>query len=653
MAQYYKDSKGNLHEFPDDATPEEIDAATRQFDAPQKPKPSASNSDFAAMVSGKKRQPQPNALGFKSRAQGEAYGMGPAYSALDFLDSARHHVGNLAMGTGQLIHKGVTAAADAVLPENNSLRQSIDRIDQKAPRVLAKREADYQARVPDSAASYAGAATGEVLPWMTGIGELRAAGVLPEVAKGTGLLGKAAEYGKKGGLLALEGAAMAVPQPVTGDGSYAQQKAAQVAVGAATAPALGGGVKVFQGLGSLARYATPAGRDAIANERLAKLYGADAEVLARLRADSGVQGLESTPGQVIGTPQAVQAERGLRNNSVTGPAFAQQESANNFAMREQAARVAKDDAALEAARQTRAVNRDAYRARALPEQGSAMVDATGIFNTLQRLTLSANPAVRGAAREHLALLKRQAVDGKVPAYALDDVRQEAGAMIAKHTPQGGNASKEAVRYEPVKNQIADALDRAVPGYRNYLAAYARDSQPINDMEAARKLIDAIDSGRRDAGGNQAVNLSQVKALLSKDNRANFPMSEPARKQIEAVLEALQKRSITDNNLAAAGPGTAADIMRGPIGPQHVRAGGVALSGLLGSTGGGLPLYLGGLAATEVAARANQSVLRNLAEKASSAPRTANALEAYLSKQKPGQTSLLDLLAPYQQRALPK
>jgi hypothetical protein len=32
MAQYFRDAQGKLHEFPDDATPEEIDAATRQAD---------------------------------------------------------------------------------------------------------------------------------------------------------------------------------------------------------------------------------------------------------------------------------------------------------------------------------------------------------------------------------------------------------------------------------------------------------------------------------------------------------------------------------------------------------------------------------------------------------------------------------------------
>ena len=48
-----------------------------------------------------------------------------------------------------------------------------------------------------NAGSYAGAAVGEVLPWMVGLGEARTSGLLPKVAKGQGFLGKSAEIAKK------------------------------------------------------------------------------------------------------------------------------------------------------------------------------------------------------------------------------------------------------------------------------------------------------------------------------------------------------------------------------------------------------------------------------------------------------------------------
>lgn len=52
MPQYFKDAKGTLHEFPDDATPEEIDEATRSIDAPK-----ADFSNVSASVSSTERAP--------------------------------------------------------------------------------------------------------------------------------------------------------------------------------------------------------------------------------------------------------------------------------------------------------------------------------------------------------------------------------------------------------------------------------------------------------------------------------------------------------------------------------------------------------------------------------------------------------------------
>lgn len=569
---------------------------------------------------------------------------------MDMLDAGQHHVLSQMNGLGQLIHHGVTKATE-LLPEGNSIREWAHEIDRKGAPALAQREADYQHRVPTNAASLTGAVAGEVLPWMTGIGELRAAGLLPQIPKGVGLLGKAAEIGKKGGLLALEGGTMQAAQPVLEDGSYGAHKGAQVAVGMAAAPLLAGGFvgadKLAGGAGRLARYATSGGREAIANERLAKLYGSDAEILQKLRADTGVPGFDLTPAQALATPEAVQAERLLRNHALTAPAFAGREAANNAAAQAQVARVAGDDAALEAAHIARREAVAPYRSK-IPETGSPMVPAQEVFSQLERLSLSANPTIRGTAREHLALLKKQAdKDGNVPAFALDDIRQNAGSMLAKHTPARGG-SVEAARYGPVTDTIADALDRAVPGYRDYLATYARASEPINDMEAGKALLAAIGSGGRDAGGGQAVTLNQVKALLAKDNRANFPMSESARKQIEAVLEVLQQRSVTNNTIAAAGPGSAADLQKAvQASPLLMR-----ILGHSASVGGGVTLgplgYLAGAAATEGANAANNSVVRKLGEKAASAKSTADAIEAFrLLQEQKQKAGLLSPLLPYE------
>lgn len=66
MAQYFKDAQGTMHEFPDDATPDEIDKATRQLSgiapaqaaAPKQAAPAANDSPFASLISGKQAPTQ-------------------------------------------------------------------------------------------------------------------------------------------------------------------------------------------------------------------------------------------------------------------------------------------------------------------------------------------------------------------------------------------------------------------------------------------------------------------------------------------------------------------------------------------------------------------------------------------------------------------
>lgn len=138
---------------------------------------------------------------------------------------------------------------------------------------MRQREQDYQGRTAGNVGSYVGAAIGEVAPWMTGMGELRAAGMLP----------KAANVAQKAELLALEGGAMGLASPVVGDGPYAAQKARQIAVGAVAAPLLHAGtsatVGAARGLRGAADYLTDAGRERIAQARLASIPGLDPAAL--------------------------------------------------------------------------------------------------------------------------------------------------------------------------------------------------------------------------------------------------------------------------------------------------------------------------------------------------------------------------------------
>ncbi|MFD0738224.1 hypothetical protein ACFQZQ_02830 [Lysobacter koreensis] len=403
-----------------------------------------------------------------------------------------------------------------------NVRKFINEETVKGDAQVRQREADYQARTDGNANSYVGATAGEVLPWMTGVGALRTAGKLPKItADGIkGLL-------QKGGLLALEGGAYGLASPVLGEGDYGSDKAQQVAVNTALAPALALGVKgIGAGAGAArqgARYLTPGGREQIANQRVAGLLGDDPAILAALRGAPSVPGYTLTPAQAIGTPEAVQAERVLRNNGMTAPAFAATESSNNAALRDSVAKLAGDDAAMGAATKARTAATAPYYAQ-LPGQSADAAPILAALDSLHNSSLGVNKNVKAAVASIRGEIEsRMGSDGKIGADILSGLHEQAGSHLG---PMATGQEKKALG--PLRDSIAETIDATVPGYRDNLAAYARASQPLTDMAAGRSLLDAIDSGGRDGGGNQAVTLTQIKSILAKDAKAKYKLSPPAR-----------------------------------------------------------------------------------------------------------------------------
>jgi hypothetical protein len=645
----------------------------------------------------------------------------PRSGLTNFADALQHHLMNAPIGIAQLASHGVNAGIQAVAGGTDYAKGVQSRLDAQ-DQSIQQREADYQQRTPDGAASYGGAAVGEVAPWMTGMGEARALGLLPKIEAA----GKIALL-KKGGLLAAEGGAMGAAQPVTGEGGYAGQKAMQVGTGAVAAPMLAGGVAIGGKVSSLGRYLTDSGRDAIANERLAGLFGDSTSTLDRLRNNSGIPGFQHTADQAIGTPEAVAAGRTMRNGAA-GAKFAERESANNLALRQNAERLGGSDSDLEAAKLARSdgpgrfwkdnlalgaedgrysraqtpltdlLNAGGRRSaaehqsltdarmilgqvhRGTLDQAEAskqlaniqvttragqkamdqvhgilnkgMVNPSRIIAELERNAKSGNTVVSGAAEDALKTIsKNQDGEGWVHVRALDDIRQNIGSMLAKNAPNGAAGSAEGAVYGPLKAKIANQIDRAVPGYRNSLAAYASHSQPINDMQAFRTLLGAIDSGGRDAGSNQAVTLNHLKNLLSKDNKANFPMSPAASEQANVMLEAIQQRSVSSNPIAAPGnSSTTADMSRALGSGIRARAPQIAAA-VFGQQALGtwptLALYLAG----EGGAALNRNVVGRMGAKAAESNTTADAIEAYrrslLQKQSGRTGKLASLLLPYQ------
>jgi hypothetical protein len=189
-----------------------------------------------------------------ARSQDSAAGPAPTpgmldtalQSVQDYGNAAAHHLANIPVGALQLGANAASKIADSLLPATSQERQLDDAAAQRINQNVAQREAQYQATTPTNKSSIAGATTSEILPWMLGIGEAKAAGYIPEATTYLGKIGQGA----------LTGGAIAATQPVstpTGSGqttlndvaenktaapTYVDQKLKQIGLGAVTGGAI-------------------------------------------------------------------------------------------------------------------------------------------------------------------------------------------------------------------------------------------------------------------------------------------------------------------------------------------------------------------------------------------------------------------------------
>lgn len=637
-------------------------------------------------------------------------------NGVDAVAALGHHVGNIPLGLAQLATHGAAAVAPGLAGD---AAKSLD--------AYAKtREATYQAGIPTNVGSVTGATVGELAPWVAGMGALRAAGAIPQA---TSLAGKL-------GTLAAEGGAMGAAQPVTGDGSYAGQKAAQVGIGAVTGPLLYGAGKLAGGVKGVVQHV--ANPQAVADANIAKLFGATPQNITALRgATQYVPGESPSAAQVLATPEAVQAERMLRTNAASAPTFVHADNANNAARMDIVNRLAGDDTAMAAAKDARRIAvqpftsasltdsrpiarwtparnifgntldnagrisssdfdalkqaqrvaadvrsgklqeddalqqlqdlgdsvtskkaQDAF-ARASAAINKNMVDPSGVMNTLATLRngpMGVDPE-RGAALDAImgSVSRAKNINGLVGTDMLDQVRQQAAKYL-------GNASDQSkLAYGPATRQIVDAIEQVAPGYRDYLAAYAKHSEPVNTMESVQKLVDPNAPGSLNAAGDPQLTATRVKQLLRGDDKARYPMSDDARAQLDKVLQSLQRRGISDNKIGPSGSNTAADLSvqaglpamifgkslnstGGPL--MRMTASGVG--GIFGPFGAALGSRVGDIL-SDAAAASNQRILGRIGSTAADAGQTADALARYLQLQQrqPSQLERLLLGTPVQ------
>ncbi len=272
---------------------------------------------------------------YAAPAPASQHALSAVYGNQQFTDlgsAAIHHAGNFLHGTAQTIEHGLNYLTGGALQDTVN----------KDDAAMRAREAAYQASQPDSAATNIGAGSGELLPFMVGgvpkmlnWAGAKAAGVLPET---WALARKALSGGVQGGLVGAS-------QPVTGDGSYASQKAAQVGLGTLTggtipiaAKAVMAPVGVYRAL-----TASPEARAVTRSGELLTRAGLTPEML---RGQGKVPGYAPSIPEVAPSGKAVQLQRALQNDPHAGPVMADQHAANQAALNRQISAIAGTDAQL-------------------------------------------------------------------------------------------------------------------------------------------------------------------------------------------------------------------------------------------------------------------------------------------------------------------
>lgn len=512
----------------------------------RKPKAgNANNSGLANLITGK--QPKGGMFGRLARnQQGESIFPGSATIG-DFIDAAGHHVANLPHGVAQLAEEATLLPTSGVNLLPRAAQDYVRKVVNQDTAAMRQRERNYQTQVPTNAGSLAGATVGEVLPWTVGAPEKLATYLTERIApRGASLL-------RRIGAGAATGSVIGATQPVTGTGDYVTQKAEQVGLGMGTAGALPIAAKVGGGalrtIGSLVEPIVLPVR--VAARRLASAYGIEPgtpeamETLSALRnAPEYVPGEIVSTGRAIGTPRALQGEKALRNMPEVRPAFEDAQAVTDAArmdvLRQQAGTPEDVTAAVTARRKAA----EPY----LKTLEQSRVDAAPVLAALDRLQASAKsitPTVKKAAASIRAELESRLQNGTIGGDELDALRQNLRSFLADHSSTGAVGTKEEAALEPIASQIIRTLDRGVPGYRDYLAAYRANSVPINTMEPLQELLAARGVGGLNSSNEATIGtLNQLNTFLSKAGRRRYGLSPEAQEALSGVQKSLQRDTLS-------------------------------------------------------------------------------------------------------------
>lgn len=606
----------------------------------------------------------------------------------DFGSAAMHHLGNLPHGAVQLVENGVAKLFS--LAPDNAISRYVTSTAASDNAAMNEREAAYQKDTPDGWPATLGATAGEVVPLVVG-GIPKALGATGDyvASKIAPLLPSAAQkIGAKLISAGTQGAAVSAASPVTNPTSladlvtgaqapdYWSQKAGQVEMGAglgAAIPAAAGGARaIYQGAKNVAAPITNTA--SVVAPGLEALLTRDGQVpvndvLDALRnAPAHVEGSSPTTAQVLaqglqgGNPQAVMAEKTVANTPAGKIVFADRDIANNAARIAQLKALAGTPDDLAAAIQARkdAAQPAIDKMLADPVQNPTVLKTsqpiragaiTAKIDALANTSFGTDPVIS----KSLGAIRQQVMDAAdktdVNAYTytpsqlqalknepyvrpdlLDGIRQNLRNTISDNASNGAVSSKQEAGLQPLADHITSAIDGANPGYRNYLATFAKASQPINSMEAAGGILaDVAGAGRgANSAGDAQVTLPAVRSALARAlKNSPYELDPQTQAALEGVQADLQRSSISNSvrtpgsdtsfNLQApgwlAGKVYGADMTGDAKGAKMLAAalgglGGMITHGPIAAAGGATA---GGAAATKITSMGQQRAAAMLAK----------------------------------------
>lgn len=587
-----------------------------------------------------------------------------------------HHLGNMAVGIPQLVENG--AAKLFGLTGDNPVSRYASGVAASDNAAVNAREAAYQQSTPDGIPATLGAAAGEVVPLIVGgiPKALNAAGDYVGAKVASLIPSSAQKLGAKLASAGTQGAAVSAAQPVdtspdlsslvTGESApgYWASKASSMGVGAALGAAIPGGAGLVGAAArgvknAIAPVFAPANVVAPQVESLLTQGGKIPlqSVIDALRRPSAlVQDSQPTTAQVLassldgGHPQAVMAEKTVANTPEGKILFTDRDNANNGAriasLKGMAGTPEDLDTAIQVRRDSAAPAIDKMLAD--PAQNPTVLSTsqpirarsiTDKIDALAATSFGTDPVVAKTLRAIRQQVGDAAANTDVSAYTytptqlaslqdepyvrpdlLDGIRQNLRNTISDNASNGAVSSKQEAGLQPLADHITSAIERANPGYRDYLATYARNSQPINAMEAAGGILDDVAGAGRGANsaGDAQVTLPRVATALGKALRGSPYALDPATQAgLEAIQSDLQRASIS-GSVRQPGSDTAFNLqapgwLAGKIYGSDMSGGGngakllASALGAMGGFHGGLMGAAGGAAAGGAAASKLNSI----------------------------------------------